>query len=331
MTQIKKIIIVNGYNYCGGRVVLSELCRCLRKEGYDSRLLLLHQYPTNEKELLQFSRLSTFIECIKLAIAIQLNHFFPSFGFNKKFFPEFFSATHLKDCPIQLNPFFSKKRTIVLYPEVVYGNPLKATNVVRWFLYYNRYPNDPKAYSKNDLSLCYRSIFNDETLNPNKWKITINHFDRNLYKQTNFSSRSGKCFIIRKGQDRTDLPKTFDGVIVDNLAETEKVKIFNQCEYCYCYDTQTFYSCIASICGCKTIVVPEPGKNKSDYRGPDDPPHYGIAYGNSREEIEWATATRGKLINGLNFENENTRNTHLFIEYISKKFKKKIYTKETSK
>ena len=322
MKSIKKIIIVNGYNYCGGRVVLSELCRCLNRLGLSSRLILLHQYPTSESSLLHFSKLNLLFTNIKLAIAIQIDRAFPSLGINKHFFPEYFQATHLKGCPIQFNPFFSTKRTIVIYPEVIYGNPLKASKVIRWFLYFNRYPNDTKAYDKNDMFLSYRSLFNDKILNPSQKIVKINHFDQNVYKQTNFSDRSGKCYIIRKGQDRADLPKIFDGTVVDLLSEEEKVKVFNQCEFCYCYDTQTFYSKIASICGCKTIVVPEPGKTRSDYRGADDDPHYGIAYSDNTQEIEWALTTRQKLIQRLDFEKENLKNTRLLVKYITEKFDK---------
>lgn len=39
--------------------------------------------------------------------------------------------------------------TIVVYSDTIYGNPLAAKNVVRWFLYYNRYENCKKVYGNN--------------------------------------------------------------------------------------------------------------------------------------------------------------------------------------
>lgn len=318
---MKKIIIVNTYTYCGGPVVLSELCRCLTKLGYDARLFLLHSFPTSEKDLLIFSKREHFIVNIKLAIAIFLNRLFPTLGFNKKFFPEYFRAPHLKGCKLQISPFFSNKKTIVLYPEIVYGNPLKAKNVVRWFLYFNRYPQEKSAYNKNDLFICFREIFNDYTLNPSARKVKINYFDKNLYKQTNFSKRTGNCYFIQKGKNRKDLPLKFDGPILDDLPEEEKVKKLNECEFCYSYDTQTFYSSIAAICGCKSIIVLEPGKNKKDYRHTDDKNTYGIAFGDSKEEINWAQSTRKDLISSLNFEESNRKNALLFIKYINDYFR----------
>lgn len=320
MKSIKRIIIVNSYYYCGGPLVLSELCRCLEKQGFDARLFLLHTFPTNNKDLQFFSKKTLLFTNIKLVIAILLNHFFPSRGFKKKYFPEYFQAPHLKQCKIQINPFFSNKNTVVLYPEIVYGNPLNAKNVARWLLYYNRYPNDTSAYGKNDMFFSYRKIFNDNQLNPNQRIVKITCFDHKLYKQTNFSKRNGSCFIIRKGQNRTDLPQKMNGIVIDLLPEEEKVKIFNQCEFCYCYDTQTFYSSIASICGCKTIVVPEPGKTRKDYRGCDDNPHYGIAYGSTKEEMDWAEKTKTKLIDSLNYDESNMQNAKKFIDYMNNFF-----------
>ena len=95
----------------------------------------------------------------------------------------------------------------------------------------------------------------------------------------------------------------------------------NECEFCYIYDTQTFYSSIASICGCKSIVVPEPGKNKNDYRGTDDRLPYGVAYGNSKEELEWAESTRKDLRSRLNYDETNRKNAQLFIKYINDYFR----------
>ena len=104
------------------------------------------------------------------------------------------------------------------------------------------------------------------------------------------------------------------------MTEEDKVEAFNKYEFCYSYDTQTFYSTIAALCGCKSIVVLEPGKTKKDYIGPDDPDTYGVAYGNSPNELHRAETTRNLLINSLNFSKTNNENTSLFIEYIKEHF-----------
>ncbi len=40
--MIKRIIILNSYDYFGGTLVLSTLCRFLIKKGYDARLFMVH-------------------------------------------------------------------------------------------------------------------------------------------------------------------------------------------------------------------------------------------------------------------------------------------------
>lgn len=186
------------------------------------------------------------------------------------------------------------------------GNPLHAKNVVRWMCYYNRFPNDDTWYSPTDLFFDYRSQFNDPKLNPEGRILHIFHFDKDLYKRTNFGERKGNCYVIRTGAGRADLPTSFDGPIIDDLRETEKVEILNQCERCYLYDTQTFYSSIAALCGCIPIVVLEPGKTKKDYVKPEDKV-YGVAYGDTEKEILYAIKTRGdvmKRIDGMLSANE---------------------------
>lgn len=322
MKKIDRIIIANICIYCGGTIVLSELCRCLVRQGYNAKLFLFYGIPQSEQDLKIFrhTRIGLLVNYLKLLFARLLVRLFPNAGFQRKFFPDYFTARHLNGCKIQANPFFSKKNTIVLYPEMFFGNPLKATHVVRWFLFHYPHANDPKAFDKSDLFICFREIFNNDLLNPSKKMVQLNYFDHNLYKQYNFGQRHGTCYIIRKGKKRKDLPTFFDGPIVDDLTEEEKVDAFNKCKFCYSYDTQTFYTKIAVLCGCKTIVVLEPGKSKNDYFGADDNAPYGIAFGENEEELNWAESTRKCLINSLNFEKSNEKNTQLFVKYINDYF-----------
>lgn len=305
MRQIKKIIIVNTTWYCGGSLVLSALCRELTKLGYDARLFLFRDFPRTEEETGSFSKIIYSLKQIKHLIGTLVK---------KKIV-----RTHLKGCKIQLFPFFSKD-TIILYPEDLFGNPLKAQNVARWFLFHYRYTDVPNAYSPSDCFFSFREIFNDYKLNPTGQCVCLNSFDSDLYRQYNHDTRTGNCYILRKGKDRKDLPKEFDGPIIDTLSEEEKVQILNEKEFCISYDTQTFYSSIAAVCGCKSIVIPEPGKTKKDYFGPDDVEPFGVAYGTDENEIQYALSTRDKLIQSLDFSEKNQTATKKFIEIISNHF-----------
>ena len=236
----------------------------------------------------------------------------------KKWFQQEYVFDEPIKCPSRILPYVDKD-TIVVYPDVVYGNPLRAKKVVRWFLFHNRFPDSPDAYGDKDLFFCYREIFNDYKLNPSCRKLCLSYFDQNLYKRTNFGERAGNCYIVRKGKNRKDLPKEFDGPVVDNLPENEKVKVFNRCKFCYDYDTQTFYDTIATVCGCIPIVVMEPGKTKADYVGKGDK-DWGRAFGNSPEEIDKAVKTRDSLLGTLNFDDFNKKNVDFFVRTITEYF-----------
>lgn len=320
--MIKKIIIVRPYGYYGGTIVLEALGSYLRKERIEARIFyIFNSYSDHTKGFslwknLLWGLLNEFVfKCIHSVFLDRISK-----RFRERYV--FFSKV-IPDIKRQYFPFFAKSSTIVLYPDTIYGNILGGVNVVRWFLFYNLYPNDTLAYGKNDLIICYRKVFNDWKLNPQCLQVTINYFDKHKYRQYNFGSRVGKCYIIRKGNNRSDLPSFFDGPIVDNLSEEEKVRIFNKSEFCYCYDTQTFYTQIAAVCGCIPIVVMEPQKTKSDYLSEEDLINdFGVAYGDSPEEIDYAINTRVKLLEKLDYDEKNRKETKKLVKYIEDRFGK---------
>lgn len=315
----KKVIIVNSHNIFGGTIVLSTLCKLLRERGIDARIFYVYDFPHLGENMRKYWH-KWFIFSVKYHILSILYRLFKGSRFVQTARFNLFHYIPVKGTKEQYLPFFSKKNTIVVYPEVVYGNFLHAKNVVRWLLYHYKWPNDINAYSKDDLFICYREIFNDWHLNPKGNKVCINYFDSDTYRQYNFGERDENCYIIRKGAKRTDLPMTFDGPIIDRLKETEIVEIFNNHKYCYCYDTQTFYARIAAICGCIPIIMLEPGKTKNDYRSKEERYTPGIAWGNTPEEIEHAVNTRNELLEQLDFTSRNRKGIDDFLEIIGERF-----------
>ena len=73
------------------------------------------------------------------------------------------------------------------------------------------------------------------------------------------------------------------------------------------YDTQTSYSKIAAICGCISIVVPEEGKSRRDYISTNEK-CYGVAYGYSKEEINFSLETQEKALQFYKDLNEKSMN-----------------------
>lgn len=320
---MKKIIIFNRFKYFGGTLVLSCLCKTLRELGYDAKLYMCTNIPFSEADVQSFKR-QNFKRVIKYKIKHVLNKYFSFIPYIKKLQNSIddVSSVDMDGLSFHKNPSIDINNSIVIYPEVTYGNPLNAKFVVRWLMYFYPYSKSSDAYSTNDLFIAFREYFNDIDLNPNKLIITLNYFDSKLYRQYNFGQRKDKCYILRKGRKRKDLPKHFDGpVFDDNMSQHELVKMFNEYRYCYSYDTQTFYTAIAAVCGCIPIVVMEPGKCESDYLGPGEK-HLGRAYGDSVEQIEYAKKTRDDLIKKLDYSAWNRVNAQALIELLEDKFGK---------
>jgi hypothetical protein len=184
--------------------------------------------------------------------------------------------------------------TIVVYPEVVSGNPLMAKNVVRWLLYKPGFFTGEVNYGKDDFYFYTERVFVPNGFNVEEDNIlAIRYLFNDIYKQTNFGKRNGSCYILRKGKGRKIIHDLKDSILIDELSHKEIADIFNKVEYCISYDLYTTYSQYAVMCGCKSIVVPENGISKEEwYNGEES--RYGIAYGFN--DLDYAEKTKDKLI-----------------------------------
>lgn len=316
----KNIIIVNSRNIFGGTIVLSLLSKLLNDRGFNAKVLYVHDFPTINTIEWKFW-IKWLVYSIKYRLKLLLYKIFYNTRFRKISIFSCFDYIPIQNVKEKYTPFFRKENTIVIYPEVVSGNFLKAKNVVRWLLYHHNWEGKNNAYNPHDLFICYRQIFNDWNLNPDGNELQLNFFDAEMYRQYNYNERKGNCYILRKGRRREDLPKEFDGPVIDfGMSERDVVRIFNTCKYCYSYDTQTFYTQLAAVCGCIPIVILEPGKTKADYLTKSEMSMKGVAYGNSHEEIARAIATRNDLIETLDYSKLNDINISNFIELLEKRF-----------
>lgn len=320
--MVKDIIIVSPRGVSGGSLALDTLCSLLSAKGYNARVFKIAGAPKKKvsKNQLWMKVIGDYFRDMIYPLLIKVLGGSKRTESYKQFCYKYGPSVKKKRTPI-----FDRDSTIVVYPENIYGNILNAKHVIRWFLNINPFKGMDGAYGENELFVAYREIFNDKELNPDVRCATLFYFNNNLYKQYNFGKRKGNCYIVRKGCRRADLPEVFDGPIIDSLSEEDKVKVFNECEYCYSYDLQTYYSTIASVCGCKSIVVFEPGKTAYDYYSEDEVKnHVGVSYGNSSEEIEYAANTRNELLESLDYSSFNEKNINKFIGYMEDFFSNRI-------
>lgn len=320
---MKKIVIINENAYCGGSLVLSTLCSTLREIGYDARVFVIPDWDLFSKRK-GWKKFKWYIyitlNSLRWLLRDILHSFFPRWSrisiYYKSGKTSIVEKTKKKYIPV------FGKNTIVIYPEIIYGNPLYAKQVARWFLYFDRYSDFPDAYGDDDFFFSYAPNINPIDKNPQCYIVHINYFNSRLYHQFNYDERSGCCYVFWKGWNRNDIPTTLDGPLCDKLSEEEKVECFNKYKYCYIYDPYSFYATVAAVCGCIPVIVLEPGKTETDYIDNEHPEHYGIAYGDSENQIKYAIETRNLLLNSLDFSEKNKQNAQYLVEILQNRFGK---------
>ena len=204
-------------------------------------------------------------------------------------FSKFYNAN---DFPIDDN-------TVVIYCEGTQGNPLNAKYVVRWMLS-KLGQNVPcthlNTWSKNELVYYFNSeekIANNPDKIGNIYKLLNVLYIHPFATNYNLNPRTSTCFTIRKAvnihgkvPNFIHPPNSFE--ITINHTQLECIKIFNNRKFFISYDSLTFLSIIAALCGCISIVKKVKGLSKKDwlnttaaaeYLKKTNETLYGIAYG----------------------------------------------------
>ncbi len=200
------------------------------------------------------------------------------------------------------------ENTVVIYCEGIQGNPLNAKYVVRWMLS-ELGKNVPTDYlytwGKNELVYYFNpeeKFYKNKEKIGNIYKLLYMNYINPKLKNLN-QSRSGVCFTIRKSYHHSQIncfhpEESYQ--IMRYHTQDDYLEIFNKHKYFISYDPITFLTIISLLCGCISIVYPLEGitkkewiKNTSigEFINSTDEEIYGLAYGNSKEELEYAEKT----------------------------------------
>jgi len=186
---------------------------------------------------------------------------------------------------------------IVVYPEIIGGNPLRAKKYVRWLLHKPGFHGGRSMYGTDELYFCYQEAFNRDCEGLIfGGLLTVFEVLLDVYKQTNFDPRTRVAYMIRKGRERKDLPNLSREWVLDGLDHQALARAFNECRICYFYDTYTAYAAYAAACGCIPVVVPVSGVSKEAWV-PEESGRLGVAYGEA--DIPHALATRAILLENM--------------------------------
>ena len=187
--------------------------------------------------------------------------------------------------------------TVVVYPEIIWDNPLKAQNICRWLLNtpgtFNNFSKfEPKGtlfrFNKsfkydnenNDIPLLNSYISKVKIFNPPHFKNVIR--ERTLYSLRKSTKDKLKNHPIQKDWEKI---KYLDKSIFD----IQIINVFGGAKYYISYDHCTYLTVIAALCGCIPIIIPTDEYSKDEYKKKFPLQKYGVAYG--FDDIEYAKKT----------------------------------------
>lgn len=146
---------------------------------------------------------------------------------------------------------------IVIYPEVVIGNPLHAQHVARWILNVPGHLGGDTTFDGSELIFTWCKDFypTDRILS---WDIV----ERDLFNDKILPDKEMDCFYVGKGPFRGANPTAFtDGMV--EITRTwpserhELADLLRRTRVLYTYDDLTMLTFEALLCGCKVVLLPE--------------------------------------------------------------------------
>mgnify|MGYP001279852086 CR=1 FL=1 len=295
---MKFIIVAPEYSEnSGGIIALHKLCHCINLLGGEA---YLHPYVTEH----QLS-----LKGLRRWIRERLRLKFSKYKTNPSFITPV--VRRVKD--------ISSHEIVVVYPEIVSGNPLGCVNRVRWFLHHPGYHTRCVNYLPGELYFSYGVFGKDFSINDSKKSsliLEVSHLFTEYYNvHSAGSKRDGSAYCIRKGKGRPITHKLDDSVLIDGKSHFEISEIFKKSKYFISYDLYTAYTWFAILCGCVPIVIPDEKLAKNEWYS-DPISSLGIAYG--YDEVEVAISESEKAIeNILKKEEKTLSNVALFLSEVS--------------
>lgn len=209
---------------------------------------------------------------------------------------------------------FDDGRTpIIVYPEIVPGNPFSGARVVRYILNYPGLLGGDKIFDPENLCFSYSKVLAGHTNYPENILFIPTSDTRIFYPPPAEIKRKGACFYASKYQNNhhgTLFDITKDSLeITSGLSNSQSpeeiAEIFRNSEIFYTYEN-TALAIEATLCECPTVFLPNEHLQSiiaSEELGTD-----GFAWGTDAEEIARAKESVKKAFNNY------TRNIKKFYE-----------------
>lgn len=217
-----------------------------------------------------------------------------------------------------------KNESWIIYPEIIWGNPMNFKNVIRWILFNPNVFGNTSTWGQDDLKYKFCEYFKSNEHDHEEGYLRINDYKLDIFVNKNLENRNIDCHLLRKFMGTYPIlykenSKSLDGNI---YSMQELADIFNNTNNFICYDNATYYSIMAALCGATSIIIPDNNINmpREEFMHKFPIFKYGVAYG--MDDIEWANSTKHLVRDYLlELDKESDKWLDMFIENTTKKFK----------
>lgn len=217
---------------------------------------------------------------------------------------------------------FNTLRTITIYPQITWGNPLNTIHNTRWILH-DTEEETFNTFGKDDL-ICNFGTFKIPS-EIKQTKLTIFDYKFDDFYNLNNKKRRGFGHIIHKNTPDWGIEffKNFGSTEVPHYNGTKDLNYlldeFNKYEYILTFDDKSYYTCAAGLCGAKSIILnPNKEISPTEYRLNNPIQMCGVAYG--FDDIKWADNTIGFVKENLSqLEKMNKQTVLNFVKYWEEK------------
>jgi hypothetical protein len=159
-----------------------------------------------------------------------------------------------------------------------------------------------EKYRDDELIFQYGKSFTIGTKFENSLSIRPIVTNLSFWNDLGYQRSETPLVLLKKGviskEDKIIEGKLIDEVIKMNdtreAIDFELLKLFNTHKTFITYDNNTFHSVQAALCGAISIVIPDGRLNEKEWRK-STKREYGIAYGNNKEQINFALNTINNL------------------------------------
>lgn len=192
--------------------------------------------------------------------------------------------------------FESGKKPIMVYPEIVSGNPYASPCVVRYVLNFPGLLGGDRVYGKDELCWGYSKTLAAETSCPENVLFIPASNTNIFYPPKNQITRAGSCFYAskykreHKGEifDVTRTSVEITSRMPNSQSPQEIAELFRRSELFYTYENSAL-ALEATLCGCPAVFLPN--QHLKSIIASEELGNDGFAWGDSPEEISRAKAT----------------------------------------